>query len=338
MLVSTLVSSEKRVYDLYIAGRQSAALAAAVRLGLFTALDGAALPASELASRLGRPERPIAQLCRVLLAMGLLEREGALLSLSDDAAHCLVPGRPGALVGLIDLEVENFLSPSHVLDATLRDAPAVYGARDPWSTHEQSGERARAFTRAMHDISSGPGIALARALDFSAGGRLLDLGGGSGALSIELARTWPDLECVIVDLPAVCALADEYVAGAGLSDRVRTYAANFFCDSLPGGFDALLLSQILHDWSVERGAELLGRVRACLRPGGQILVHEKLVSDDGRTPLANALVDLDMLVWTEGQQYTPGSLRALLEASGFEAVETRPSSGYWSLTRASLRG
>jgi hypothetical protein len=144
MLVSTLVSSEKRVYDLYIAGRQSAALAAAVRLGLFTALDGAALPASALAARLGRSERPIAQLCRVLVALGLLEREGELLSLSVDAERCLVPGRPGALVGLIDLEVENFLSPQLLLDAVDRNGPAVYGSQDPWRAHEQSLERARA--------------------------------------------------------------------------------------------------------------------------------------------------------------------------------------------------
>jgi SAM-dependent methyltransferase len=335
MLVSTLVSSEKRVYDLYIAGRQSAALAAAVRLGVFAALDGAPLDTSALAARLGVAERPLAQLCRVLLAMGLIEREGARLSLSDAAADWLVPGRPGALVGLIDLEVENFLSPALVLDALRRDGPAVYAGGDPWLEHERSAERARAFTRAMHDISSGPARALARIAQFPAGGRLLDLGGGSGALSIELARAWPALECVIVELPAVCALAREYVGAAGLSARVTALAADFFRDPLPSGFDAVLLSQILHDWPPARGAELLARARACLRPGGTLLIHEKLVDDDGRGPLANALVDLDMLVWTEGQQYSPSALRALVESAAFASVEIVPTSGYWSLIRAS---
>jgi SAM-dependent methyltransferase len=334
MLASTRVSSEKRVYDLYIAGRQSAALAAAVRLGLFAALDTASLEPAALAERLGVPPRPLAQLCRVLVAMGLLERDGPRLSLAADAAACLVPGRPGALVGLIELEVENFLAPALVLEAIRRDAPAVYGSEDPWRAHETSGERARAFTRAMHDISSGPGPALARALDFSRGGRLLDLGGGSGALAIALAREWPALSCVVLDLPAVCALAQEYVAAAGLSARISTWPADFFRDPLPGDFDALLLSQILHDWPPERGAQLLERARGALRPGGRILIHEKLVDDDGRGPLANALVDLDMLVWTEGQQYTPAGLRALLLTAGFREVETRATAGYWSLTHA----
>jgi acetylserotonin N-methyltransferase len=334
MLVRTLVSSEKRVYDFYIAGRQSAALAAAVRLGLFAALDGPPLEPAELAVRLGIRERPLAQLCRVLRAMGLLERRATRLALSADAAACLVPGRPGALVGLIDLEVENFLSPALVLEAIRRDAPAVYGERDPWRAHAESAERARAFTRAMHDISAGPGEALARAVDFARGGRLLDLGGGSGALAIALATTWPLLECVLFDLPGVCALAREYIEAAGLSDRITTRGGDFFADPLPGDFDALLLSQILHDWPPERGARLLERARTALRPGGLVLIHEKLVDDAGLTPLANALVDLDMLVWTEGQQYTPAALRALLEAAGFRGVETRATSGYWSVTLA----
>jgi acetylserotonin N-methyltransferase len=328
------VSAEQRIYDLYIAGRQSAALAAAVRLGVFAALDGTALEPAALAQRLGVHERPLAQLCRVLVAMRVLERDGPRLALAADSADVLVPGRPGALVGLIDLEVENFLSPALVLDAIRRDAPAVYGALDPWSAHASSPERARAFTRAMHDISAGPGAALARAVDFARGGRLLDLGAGSGALAIALARAWPQLECVLVDLPAICEHAREYVGRAGLAQRIATCPADFFADPLPGDFDAVLLSQVLHDWPRATGLRLLERARAALRPGGRVLIHEKLVDDSGREPLANALVDLDMLVWTQGQQYTPSGLRALLESAGFRDVSTRPTSGYWSLTQA----
>ena len=57
-------------------------------------------------------------------------------------------------------------------------------------------------------------------------------------------------------------------------------------------------------------------------------------SDDGSGPLANALVDLDMLVWTEGQQYSAAGLRSLLEAAGFGEIEIAPTSGYWSLASA----
>ena len=329
--------NQTQVYDAYIAGRQSAALAAAVRLGLFDALAPGALPLEELARRLGVAPRPLGHLVRALVAMDLLERGPGGIELGAEAAAELVTGAPGSLCGLIDLEVENFLTPRLVLEALRSDAPSVYGGDDPWAAHQRDPERARAFTRAMHSISLRPGEALAESVDFSRGGLLLDLGGGSGALSIALARRWPELRCAVVDLPEVCELAEEYVAGAGLEGRVETLAADFFADPLPPA-DAVLLSQILHDWTPERGEALLRRVRGLLRPEGRVLVHEKLVSDDGRGPLANALVDLDMLVWTEGQQYSAASLAALLERSGFEGVSSRRTTGYWSVVEARPAG
>ena len=50
------------------------------------------------------------------------------------------------------------------------------------------------------------------------------MGGGSGALSIALARANPELECVIWDIPAVCPIADEYVRAAGCEGRVTVAA------------------------------------------------------------------------------------------------------------------
>jgi cyclopropane fatty-acyl-phospholipid synthase-like methyltransferase len=161
--------------------------------------------------------------------------------------------------------------------------------------------------------------------------RLLDVGGGSGALSIALARAWEELECTVWDLEVVCEHAREYARAAGLADRVLARAGDMFGEPFPPGHDAVLLSQILHDWSPERGRELLGKAARALPPGGRVLVHEKLVDDDGTGPLANALVDLDMLVWTEGAQYTEALLREMLDRAGFHDVERRPTAGYWSV-------
>ena len=68
-----------------------------------------------------------------------------------------------------------------------------------------------------------------------------------------------------------------------------------------------------------------------LPSGGRLLVHEKLVEDDGSGPLANQLVHLDMLVWTEGQQYRVSELTELLERTGFVGVERVRTAGYWSV-------
>jgi len=330
--VSLGAVDDKRIYDAYIAGRQSAALAAGVRIGLFDLLDSGPLSPGEVAARLGLAPRGVRQLTRALVAMGLLEREGDRLRLAADSSAYLVSGRPGWLGGLIDLEVESYLSPQMLLDALQRNDASVYGEEDPWERHARDPERARAFTRAMHSISERPAAALAEALDLEAVETLVDVGGGSGAVSIALARRWPNLRCVVWDLENVCEAAREYAQRAGLSARIETLAGDFFVDPHPAGAQAVLFSQILHDWSPERCRELLERAFDALPPGGLVIVHEKLTGS--HAPLANALVDLDMLVWTEGQQWEAEGLREMLESVGFDTVECRPTIGYWSAVTA----
>jgi SAM-dependent methyltransferase len=177
-------------------------------------------------------------------------------------------------------------------------------------------------------------------VDFSRTRRLLDVGGGSGALSLAIARAWPEVRCTVWDIPAVCALAREYATTAGLADRVTAVPGDMFREPFPPGHDAVLLSQILHDWDPPRWTELLAKAAAALPPGGLVLIHEKLVDDDGTGPLANALVNLDMLVWTRGRQLRESELRTFLGQAGFERVERRATAGYWSVVlgrRASAR-
>lgn len=325
---------DRRVYDSYIAGRQSAVLAVAVRTGLFDRLDtDGPMTLSAIRESFGWSERPARSVTTALCAMGLLEREGDLLRASDDAKAYLVRHRPGSLWALIDMEVEHFLSPENLLESLKADDASVYGGQDPWEAHEEDPEKARAFTEAMHSVSERAAAGLAEHVAFRDGERVLDVGGGSGALCLAIAGAHPGVSCTVFDLDPVCAIAAGYAERAGLSDRISTQTGNFFDPEFPTGFDTVLLSQILHDWSFETGEELLRKAYACLPESGRLLVHEKLV-EDGDRPLANALVHLDMLVWTKGQQYRFEELREIAERVGFRDVNVIPTVGYWSVVEA----
>jgi len=323
---------DERVYRAYIASRSSAAVAVAVRVGLFDRLvaAGEGLTLAEIRGALGWSERGARSMMCALAALELVGEQGGRWRASEDAAAYLTRDTPGSLWGLVDMEVENFLSPRALLDALERDDASVYGGGDPWAAHEEDPEKARAFTAAMHSVSERPAAGLAERVDLAGATRVLDVGGGSGALSIALARENPGLRCTVFDIAPVCALAEDYVADAGLTGRVDARAGDMFAPAWPEGYDVVLLSQILHDWSFETGDELLSRARAALPPGGRIVVHEKLVEDGPPRPVENALVHLDMLVWTKGQQYTPTELRAALERAGFEGVERIRTAGLWS--------
>lgn len=325
---------DRRVYDAYIAGRQSAAVAVGVRVGLFDLLATGARSEEEIADALDVRARPLRSLLAALVAMEFLVPQGARVGLAPDVAEYLVRGKPGWLGGLVDLEIEHFLSPRSLLDALQRDEASVYGERDPWEAHEADPAAARRFTEAMHSVSARPAAGLAEVVDFTGVRSVLDVGGGSGALSIAIARVWPTVSCTVWDLQVVCDIAREYAANAGVSSRVSARVGDMFRDEFPSGHDVVLLSQILHDWPPDKGIVLLTKAMRALPPGGRIVIHEKLVDEDGRGPLANALVHLDMLVWTEGQQYSEAELRTMLDRAGFVDLECCATAGYWSVLTA----
>jgi ubiquinone/menaquinone biosynthesis C-methylase UbiE len=188
------------------------------------------------------------------------------------------------------------------------------------STYERmasDGAAARRFTRMLFEVHRPLARELARALDLEGVTRLMDLGGGSGVVSIELARRHPALSSTIVDLPTVCAAGAEVVAAEGLSQRISFHPADFLRDPLPRGFPVVLECDVdVYDTA------LLQNVRAALDPGGRYLVVDQFAPRDGdvapsRAHWAFARSMLD-------PTYTPMSLprfRDLLESNGFDVVK-----------------
>jgi methylase of polypeptide subunit release factors len=83
------------------------------------------------------------------------------------------------------------------------------------------------FTHAMYGVSVGPAMALAKAFDFSKYQKLVDVGGGSGVYAIKIAQANPGISAMIVDLPSVCQVANEYIRRFNLQDRVKTDSGLF---------------------------------------------------------------------------------------------------------------
>ena len=121
----------------------------------------------------------------------------------------------------------------------------------------------------------------------------------------------------------VVEIAAGKIAEAGLAERIQTVAGDFFADSsLPPGHDTILLSMILHDWAEDRCRDILEKCWAALPSGGQVVIAELLVNDERTGPPAAALMSLNMLVETEGRNYTPAEYAAWMSDLGFEDVRT----------------
>jgi hypothetical protein len=134
----------------------------------------------------------------------------------------------------------------------------------------------------------------------------------------------------------VAADADRAIAAAGLSDRARAVAADFF-ESVPDGGDAYVISNVLHDWSDEACVRIWGAVRDAMRPDSRLWVVEMVLDSPGRGPVEDRdlhLVDLHMLVILGPRERTSAEYGAFLAAAGFARVALRQTQSAWDVVEA----
>ena len=151
--------------------------------------------------------------------------------------------------------------------------------------------------------------------------RVLDLGGGSGAYSIALARAVPGLKAEILDTAEVVPLTQQYIRQAGLADRISTRVGDMLNDPLGDGYDLVLVSAICHMFSPDDNRTLFERVFNALAPNGQVVVQDFILEPDKTAPRAAALFALNMLVGTTaGNSYSEPEYANWLHDAGFTEV------------------
>ncbi|MGH3049206.1 MAG: methyltransferase, partial [Gaiellaceae bacterium] len=177
-----------------------------------------------------------------------------------------------------------------------------------WAWLARHPDERAAFDAAMAGERSGPAERLA-ALEWRDGEVVVDVGGGNGALLVELTHLRPGLRGVVFDLPET--VRDEEALG----DRIEFVAGSFF-ESVPEG-DAYLLSGILHDWGDDEATRVLRTIRAAAPPHARLLINDSVIRP-GNDPDSGKWLDLLMLVLAGGRERSEKQWRDLLDAGGFQ--------------------
>jgi len=200
-----------------------------------------------------------------------------------------------------------------------------------WEDGQIDEALARSLTDFMHCHSIAPAIGLARTCDFTDVKRLLDVGGGSGCYAFSIALANPGLHATVMDLPTICKVAEDYIAKAGVADRVDARSVDMFRADWPDGYDCHFFANVFHDWSLETCQQLATSSFNSLEPGGRICLQEMLLDDTGDGPIEPIAFSLLMCLGTKGQQFTLAELREILERAGFTDVSAQRTYGYYSL-------
>ena len=304
----------------------SKTLAAAVELDLFTQLSGRGVDIHQLSQLLELHPRPAEMLLSGCASLGLLEKRGERYYNSPLSEEFLVRGKPYYFGGVITLLDRRLYLPWNRLPEAIKTNRAQTWGDQPGIFEAMSAnpEEQRVFTEGMHSFSVQSGEAVAAAFDFLPYAHLLDVGGGSGAYCIEAARRYPHLRATVFDLPTALEIAREKIAEAGFSDRIKTHPGDFFNEALPKGADVVLLSMILHDWTPEKNWVILTRCFDALPSGGAVIVSELMMNDEKTGPVSAALMSLNMLIETEGRNYTWAEYTQWLKEVGFREIQRLP--------------
>ena len=215
--------------------------------------------------------------------------------------------------------------PSGALDETVRTGQPsferVYGA--PFFEYLAGhSDDAAVFNTAM---SSSPDYlaAIVGAYEFSKFERIVDVGGGHGLLLAGILFANPRLCGVLYDLPAVVADTSA-LRKEPISQRCEIIGGDFF-KGVPAGADAYILKGIIHDWNDEAALRILKNCRRAIHSDGTLLLAETVLSPS--TDPASALMDMLMMVLTNGRERTESEFRSLLQEAGFSMVQVIRAGG-----------
>jgi tRNA A58 N-methylase Trm61 len=171
--------------------------------------------------------------------------------------------------------------------------------------------------------------AIVAGYDFDRFDRIVDVGGGTGALLTQILAVHPHPSGVVFDLPHVAQEATAEIDRAGLAHRCE-FDGGSYLDGVPGGADLYVLKSVLMDCPDDQARSILRHVRQAMNGDGAVLVIESVIDAPNKGESA-AFSDLNMLVTTGGRLRARDDWDALLTDTGFDLVEVKPTESRFSL-------
>jgi tRNA A58 N-methylase Trm61 len=269
---------------------------AGVELALFDRLS--AQPGQTLnglSQSLGLETQPARILLIGLTALGVIKLENGCYRNAPLAEDRLVVGKPGYVASILGWQAHIVYPGMMDFIESLKENRNVGLHRFPGTeptlyerlTHDKKLEKI--FQDSMSGLSNLANQFLPKAMDFSRFKHVVDAGGGSSANAMAIARAYPGPKITVFDSSSVCDFARENIAQAGMSDRVGTWAGNFFETPFPPETDCIMYCHILTIWSMDKNKLLLKRSYDALPEGGAVVIFNMMGDDDDSGPLSTAL-------------------------------------------------
>jgi SAM-dependent methyltransferase len=299
---------------------QSSVLFALLKLKVFERIDKGGKSLDELAAELDVRPETLSRLLNAGVVLKLLEStDGILFNAAPVCREVLAPPDGEHYLGDWIRSLDYFCAPLLKLDEAVRHSgPTV----EPSAHLGGDKESTRSFTLSMHNYASLRGKELAGFLSTAGAASLLDLGCGPGTYAFHLGLRNPGLKLYLADHPVVLETAREIRARYPLENEIHYLPLDALKDEIPGSYDMILVSNMLHGLGEAASRGLLKRLYGSVNQGGSLIVQAQYLRDDRLGDRWPVFLDLIQLcVTTHGRNHAPGETRRWLEEAGFKDVE-----------------
>ena len=310
--------------------------AALVWLDFFTWINDHPSDHGGICRALEIKERPTDVMLTLFTAMGFLQRDNGIFRLTDLARDHLVKDSPW-FIGPYYASLKDRPVCKDFLGVLRTGKPANWGSlkdEKDWARAMEDEAFANQFTAAMDCRGVYLGQAVAKTLDLREHRQLLDIAGGSGIYACCLVARHAHLRATVFEKPPVHQVARNAIAKRGFADRVSVVAGDMFAEPLPTGFDAHLISNVLHDWDVPVVTRLLANSFKALSPGGLLAIHDAHLDANKSGPLHVAEYSTLLMHSTEGRCYSIAEMEEYLCGIGFVEIEFKPTAAARSVIAA----
>ncbi|MGH3533021.1 MAG: methyltransferase, partial [Mycobacterium sp.] len=209
--------------------------------------------------------------------------------------------------------------------------PALRG-KESFDYFAEEPELAALFNRTMTSISELTDASVVAGYDFSAYPTIVDVGGGHGPLLAAILAAAPASRGILYDLPQVVANAPSLLCKHNVAERVCIAEGSFF-DRVPGGGDAYILKNIMHDWPDEKAVQILRNVRTAAGRQATVLLVELVIPKHDRD-FPGKWADLEMLLNLAARERTAAEYRELLSRAGFRMTRVVQTASPLSVVEA----
>ena len=289
---------------------------AAIELDVFTAIGMASWTIPDLAREMKVSERGLAILCRNLAMAGLLKKQGETYRNSRLGATALNAHHPTYRGDYLQLITSHWADWGRLLESVKTGLPLDHDEPD-------EPDYRRRFTWAMHHRTLETAPKIAAQIDLRDARTLLDLGGGPGTYAMAFLAKNPTLRATVCDRPAALDVAKEIASTHNTGTRLSYLPLDLLTEAIPGSYDVIWYSNVLHIYSPQDNQALFLRALAALNPGGRLLIQDAFVRGrDGLVPEEANLFAVSMLLFTEqGNTYSAAETKAWLSDAGFERIK-----------------